>query len=127
MHKPTGEQEHIIPQIEEQLTVDKRWIEAGQVQITTRTVTDHEQIVETLRRQSVEVTHVPVAAYVDTMPQQRTEGNTLIIPVVEEEVVIQKRLYVREELHITLTENTVPFEQTVPLRRTEVVVERNES
>ncbi|MDX2140588.1 MAG: DUF2382 domain-containing protein [Chloroflexota bacterium] len=127
MHKPTGEQEHSIPRIEEQVTVDKHWIEAGHVQVTTRTVTDHEQVVEILRRQSVEVTHVPVAEYVDTMPQQRTEGNTLIVPVVEEEIVLQKRLYVREEIHITLTESTVPFEETVPLRRTEVVVERNQS
>jgi len=31
----------------------------------------------------------------------RQEGNTLIIPVVEEEVVVLKRRVVREELHIT--------------------------
>jgi uncharacterized protein (TIGR02271 family) len=34
-------------------------------------------------------------------PQQRQEGDTLIIPIVEEQPVIIKRYFVREEIRIT--------------------------
>ncbi len=33
--------------------------------------------------------------------EPRQEGDTLIVPVVEEEIVVTKRLVVREELHVT--------------------------
>ena len=54
----------------------------------------------------------------------RTEGDTTIIPVVEEIIEVQKRLFLKEEIHIrretTREEVAVPVE----LRKERAVVER---
>jgi stress response protein YsnF len=37
---------------------------------------------------------------VETAPEIRTEGDVTILPVVEEVLVVEKRLVLKEELHI---------------------------
>ncbi|HLU36627.1 MAG TPA: DUF2382 domain-containing protein [Thermomicrobiales bacterium] len=49
----------------------------------------------------VEVDRIPVNEEVDTPPQIREEGDTLIVPVVEEVLVVTKRYRILEEVRVT--------------------------
>lgn len=85
----------------EELAVQKRDVERGRVRIDKRI----EQIpfVEDIdvEMDVVEVQRVPVSAEYDTPPENRYEGDTLIIPVVEEVLVVTRRYRVIEEVHVT--------------------------
>jgi stress response protein YsnF len=54
----------------------------------------------------------------------RTEGDVTIIPVLEETVVVEKRLLLREEVHVRLKTHEEHQPQRVRLRSEDVVVER---
>jgi len=112
-----------IPVIAEALRVEKRAIETGRVRVQ-KVVHEREEIVdEPLLREDVHVERVAINQPIATAPQVRYEGNTLIVPVVEEIVVVEKRLILKEELRITRRQVTVRDPQTVTLRREDVVVE----
>ena len=73
---------------------------------------------------SVEVTRVPVNREVSEAPPIRMEGDITVVPVVEERLVIEKRLFLVEELHLTRTATTEQVEVPTTLRRMRAVVER---
>jgi len=54
----------------------------------------------------------------------REEGNTLVIPVLEETLVLEKKLLLREEIRITRTRREQRRREHVPLRRECAVIER---
>jgi uncharacterized protein (TIGR02271 family) len=115
-----------IPLVEERLVVDKRTVETGRVRI--RTVVDEEQVLfkQELRYQNVLVDRVVVDRDVDAPPQVRQDGDLLIIPVVEEYVFVEKRLRLKEELHVRLVEGVGHVADTIPVRRMRAVVERQD-
>ena len=107
---------------EEELVAVKEMRHVGDVQI--RTVVEdvpHELQVEAFHEE-VEVKHVPVNRVVAEREAPRHEGETLIVPVYEEEVVVTKRLVLREELQIRRipASETRIFEQTLKRERLEV-------
>jgi stress response protein YsnF len=53
------------------------------------------------------VERVPVNRLVETEPQTRQEGDVTIIPIIEEVLVVEKRLLLKEEIHIRRTRNQV--------------------
>jgi uncharacterized protein (TIGR02271 family) len=115
----------VIPIIHEQVTFDKRVIETGQVRISKRTV-EHEELVDVpLFREEVSIERVPVNQFVNEAPPVRHEGDTMIISVVEEQVVLQKRLVLVEELRVRkqIIEDHKP--QQVTLRKEELEVTRS--
>jgi uncharacterized protein (TIGR02271 family) len=106
---------------EEQLQVGKRIVEAGEVRI--RKSVEAEQVRESIRvmREDVTVERRPVPPGVGLEP--RTEGDTLYVPIVEEELVVTKRLVAREELVIRkrqVMEEQV-IEETLHHERAEVL------
>jgi stress response protein YsnF len=116
-----------IPLVEEDLSVEIREVETGRVRIRTL-VDEHVELARAdLARDRVEVERVPVGREVDQVPAVREEGDTLIVPVVEEILVVEKRLYLREELRLIRRRTVEPFEAPVTLRRTRAVVERSET
>lgn len=115
----------VIPVVEEHLSVEKREVEAGRVRIHKQ-VQEREEVVEVpLMREEVHVERVPVNRYLDgsAAPTVRNEGETMIIPLVEEVLVVEKRLLLREELHVTKRRTESTTQQSVTLRREDVVVE----
>jgi stress response protein YsnF len=79
---------------------------------------------ETLLRDSVEVRHVAIDKIVpcDQAPAARQEGDTLIVPVLEEVLVVEKRVRIREELHITRHRHATRHSETVTLQAESVTV-----
>jgi stress response protein YsnF len=61
---------------------------------------------------------------VDEPVPTRTEGETTIIPVMEEVLVVEKRLRLKEELHVTRRRTEHRDPQRVTLRSERVEVER---
>jgi uncharacterized protein (TIGR02271 family) len=118
------EEPMVIPVIQEQVTFDKQVVETGQVRISKRII-EHEELVDVpLFREEVNVERVPVNQFVEVAPQVRQEGDTMIIPVVQEQIFYQKRLLLVEELRVKkhLIEEHKP--QPVTLLREEVEITR---
>lgn len=113
-----------IPLAEEQVRVEKRVRETGRVRVAKRVDTRTETIEESLRGEEVDVERVQVERYVDEPSPSRTEGDTTIIPVYEEVLVVEKRLLLKEELHITKRRTERRHTQDISLRSERVEVER---
>jgi stress response protein YsnF len=116
--------EEVIRLVEETATIGKREVVTGRVRVQTVTDTVEELAHADVRRETVEVTRVPIDRMVETAPEIRTEGDVTILPVVEEVLVIEKRLVLKEELHIRRRVTTVTAEVPVTLRKQRVEVER---
>jgi len=82
---------------------------------------------EPLMREEYDVERVPIDEFVDGPVGPRHEGETLIEPVLEEVLVVEKRLVVREELRITRRRTEERKPQRVKLLSEEVSVERAEA
>src|SRR5215213_6119807 len=114
----------VVPVIEEELRVGKRVVETGRVRIR-KTVHEHEEVVdEPLMREEYDVERVPIDEFVDGPVGPRHEGETLVVPVLEEVLVVEKRLVVREELRITRKRTEEREARRVTLLSEEVSVER---
>jgi uncharacterized protein (TIGR02271 family) len=114
----------VIPVIEEQLQVEKQVIETGRL-LVNKTVREEEQVVTTpLMHDEISVERVPINKYVETIPVVRYEDELTIIPVVKEVLVLEKRIMLVEEVHITKRRLSTDDTQRVMLRREEVTVER---
>ncbi len=118
--------ELIIPIVEEQLRVEHREVVDGIVRITLGVQSAPQTVTEPLYHEQVQVEHVPLNRVIDAIPQVRYEddGNTMIIPVVEEEVIITKRYILREEIRVTKQITQTEYTEQVTLRRQTVNVER---
>jgi uncharacterized protein (TIGR02271 family) len=114
----------VIPVIQEQVTFDKKVVETGKVRISKR-VSQHEELVDVpLLREQVDVERVPINRVVDAPPQVRHEGDTMIIPVVEEQVFYQKRLVLVEELRVRKQVIEEHKPQQITLMKEEVEINR---
>jgi uncharacterized protein (TIGR02271 family) len=115
-----------VPLVSERLVVSKRRIETGRVRVQVAVEEREEPFELDLERQEVEVRRVPVGRPVEAVPQTRREGDTLIVPVVEEELVVTKRLVLREEIHVTRRAVRRTEGDTVTLRAERATVTRVE-
>jgi stress response protein YsnF len=57
-------------------------------------------------------------------PGTRTEGDTTIFPILEEIVVVEKRLILREEIRVTRIRQERPSSQEIAVKREQLHVER---
>ena len=113
-----------IPLLAEEVSVSKKQIVTGQVKISTVT-RQHEELVEALlEHDNVEIERTTVGREVDQAPMVREEGDTLIIPIVEEVVVVERRLVLKEEVRIRRKRETQPYQQRVVVRKQEAVITR---
>jgi uncharacterized protein (TIGR02271 family) len=115
-----------IPLVRETLEVGKRDVQTGRVRIVRRPVEEHRSVNEPWVLERVAIERVPVERVVDPdhPPEVREEGDVLVIPVLEEEVVLQKRLVLREELRVSRVRDETRVVEDVALRRDEVSIER---
>jgi uncharacterized protein (TIGR02271 family) len=115
--------EETIPLVEEELSIGKRQVTTGRVRVQTR-VEEVEEIARVdLHEDEVEVERVPIDRPIESAPAIRTEGEVTIIPIVEEVVVVEKRLVLKEELHVRRRRRTETVEIPVKLRKQRAVVD----
>ena len=115
---------HVIPVIEEHVQVGKKIVETGRVRII-KTVNAEEAHVEApLLQEEVQIERVPVNQYIEAAPAVRYEGDVMIIPVIQEVVVIEKRLMLVEEIRVNKQQLQTTVSETITLRKEEVKIER---
>ena len=116
--------EEAIPVAEETARIDKREVETGRVKVRTVVESSEQMVREELSSRVVKVTRVPVDQPVSAVPEVRTENGVTIVPVLEEVLVIEKRLILKEEVHIQHEVSHETVELPVTLRKQRTVVER---
>lgn len=121
---PQNDEQVVVPIVEERLEVRKRPIEKGRVRVRTTVHEREEEINELLNREDVEIKRVPINRQVDVPASARQEGDTLVVPLYEEVLVVEKRLVLREEIRITRRRTETRESKTVTLRRQDASVER---
>jgi uncharacterized protein (TIGR02271 family) len=120
--------EAVLPLVEEALRVGRRRVETGRVRVSVATDTEERLVRETLRSERVEVERVAVGrelAAGEPAPAARREADgTLVVPVLEEVLVVERRLVLREEIRLRTIAAEDTVEQPVTLRRQRAEVER---
>jgi stress response protein YsnF len=116
--------EEVTPLIEETATIGTRQAVTGRVRVQTVTDTIEELAHAEVLQEIVEVTRVPINKVVETAPDIRTDGDVTIVPVLEEVLVVEKRLLLKEEVHIRRRIATESVEVPVTLRKQRAIVER---
>jgi stress response protein YsnF len=116
--------EQVIPLAEEVLRLGKRTVETGRIRVSVTTETAEEMVRHTLRTRRAEVERVAFGHEVQDVPQTREEDGVLIIPVVEEILVVEKRLVLKEEVRLRFVDTEDTVEQPVERRVQRATVER---
>lgn len=119
--------EVVIPLVEERVRTAKREVETGRVRVHTRVEQHKELLRGELAREEVDVRRVPLDQEITAIPDIRQDGDTTIIPVVEEVLVVEKKLMLVEEIHLTRRRVVAPYEEEIVLARQQAEIERDPS
>lgn len=124
----SGQQEDqtVIPLAEETLRVEKRTVERGRVQVSKRVIAREETVDVPLHQEQIEFERVSINRPVTEPAPVRHEGDTIIIPLYEEVLVVTKQLMLVEEVRVSRRRSEHREPQQVVLRREEAVVDRSE-
>ena len=113
----------VIPVIREELRITRREVERGGVRVHKR-VEEREEVVEQPTfREEVTVERVAIGQPIESEIGSRQEGDTLIIPVLEEMLVVEKRLVLKEEVRITRCRIAETEQARIVLREEHVDIE----
>jgi stress response protein YsnF len=107
----------------EDVAVSKR-VRKTLVQATRKTRTRDTVVQEDLHHDQVVVERVAIGRVVDAVPPVRQEGDVTILSVVEEVLVVERRLVLKEEVHLRRVRTTERHVETVALREQDVSVTR---
>lgn len=116
-----------LPLVREEVHVGKRTVITGRTRVRTVTDTVDHLIRQDLHGEQVDIERVPVDRLMEpgeAPPQMRTEGNVTVLPVLEEVLVVEKRLLIKEELRITRLNTHEIVEFPVTLRKQRAMVEQ---
>jgi stress response protein YsnF len=120
-HKP---EEIAIPLVSEEIHPGARQVVTGGVRVLKRTVPHEETVQQELRHDKVEVRRVQLNREVDGPQNPRQEGDTLIVPVVEEVLRVQRVWVLKEEIHLRRITTSEIHEEKVVVSREEADVKR---
>jgi uncharacterized protein (TIGR02271 family) len=119
-----GDEPASVELVEEQLAVTKREVEHGRVAVHVH-VDEREELAEAvLRHEHLAVERVPVGRVVTERPPVREEDGVLVVPVLEERLVVRTELVLKEELRIVRESRNERFRQLVRLRAERAEVSR---
>lgn len=107
------------------VVVSKR-VRTTRVHAATTTSVRNELVEVDLNQDNVVVERVVIGRVVDAIPAVRQEGDVTIMPVVEEEVVVTRRLILKEEVHLRRVRTVTRHSETVALREQTIAVTRTE-
>jgi len=116
--------EVVIPVIEEEIAAGVKAVKTGAVRVDKHVEKRIRKLQTPLLHEDVEVRRVPVNREVNEAPRVRKKGDTVIVPVVEEELVVTKRLVLKEEIHLIKRLTKDRFVKEVELNRERAEVHR---
>ncbi len=119
---PSNVGEVVMPLLGEEIAVTKGVVETRRVTVQRLTREQQESVAAPLTVETVEIAHEPIGREVDAMPPIREEGDTVVIPIVEERLVLERRLFLKEEVRVRRVRASRMQRENVTLRHHEVVV-----
>jgi uncharacterized protein (TIGR02271 family) len=120
----SSEESEPIKLLAEEMSVERQLVETSRVRVNLLTRERQELVDVPLAREQVVIERVPVGRRVDAIPPIREVGDTFIVPIVEEILVLERRLMLKEELHVKRVHTTERYQELVTLRYQEAVVTR---
>lgn len=111
----------------EELSVGKETVETGRLLVSKQTHTRDVEVDERLAKEDAEIETIPIGRQIFEMPAIRHEGDTTVVPIVEEVLHTERRLILKEEIRITRRKTTEQFHDRVTLRYQEAVITRVQS
>ena len=121
-------EEITIPVINEELHIDKEVIESGKIRIIKKVNEEKSTVEVPIKHTEVNVERKPINEYVNEHHQAiRYEGDTMIVSVLKEVVVVQKKILLVEELHINKTQKQEIHTEEVTLKSENVLIERSDN
>jgi uncharacterized protein (TIGR02271 family) len=109
-----------VPVVEEQLSVGKREVDLGEVEIRRRVVEEQQSVPVTLRREEVTVDQVGTPARPLQAGEEAFQEGTIRVPVRGEEAVVAKDTVVTGEVVVEKDVTTDQRQVSDTVRRTEV-------
>jgi uncharacterized protein (TIGR02271 family) len=123
---PINEETVPIPLLQEELNVVASQVVTDRVRVTTH-VQEREVLVEHVEEQGeLIVERRAVDREVKVAPGPMQEGDTLIVSLVEERLVLEKRLFVIEEVRITRVSTSRTVAKPMILRTMQASVQQQE-
>jgi uncharacterized protein (TIGR02271 family) len=123
-NKDKDEDRVVVPLLAEEVSVAKKRVVTGQVKVGTITKESEQLVEELLEHEHVEIGRTTIGKQVDKAPAVREEGDTLIIPILEEVVVVERRLLLKEEVRVRRVREKQPYRERVVVRKQEAVITR---
>jgi uncharacterized protein (TIGR02271 family) len=118
-------EELVIPVAIEELQVQKRRVVRGGVHVETRVETNEQTVDEPLLLEEVTIERTPIDKEIHgETPTVYEQDGTLVIPVIEEVLVVAKQLRLKEEIRVIRRKRSVHEPQKFQVRRQLVKVER---
>lgn len=124
MAKRSRAQHDTVAVAEERAVVRTAKRITGAVQARTVVHEREERLDVPLEAETVEVERVRLDRWLDAPMEVRQEGDTTVVPIHEEVLVVEKRLKLVGEVRLTRRRGTTRGTQRVTLRREEAVIER---
>lgn len=112
----------IVPVLAEVPRVRKRTVARPGVRVEKRVRTRTEQVSVELERGDLAIERRGVNLLYDEPPQVRQEGETTVVPVIEEVVILETKYLVREEVRVTRLRERHCVSSPITLRREEVSI-----
>jgi stress response protein YsnF len=119
-----GADELIIPVLQEEATLRIERTAVAKVHLHKTVQRRDITVQEPTYDEEVSVERRRINRIVEAPVPVRYEGDTMIIPVMEETLVVQKQYILKEEIHVTTTRRPAEAAQTYTVLSEEVTVER---
>jgi stress response protein YsnF len=116
--------QRVVPVVEERAALVKRKRITGGIRVSTVVHEAEEMVDEPFVTETVELERIPLDCWVEAAVPVRQEGDTTIITLVEEVVVVERRLKAIEEVRLTRRRITGQAQERIVLRSEKAVVER---
>lgn len=116
----------VLPVVEEVMTVSSRIQRTGAVRVRVEGRDETQTVTADAVHDVVDIRHVPRGVQVQEPRAPWTEGDALVVPVYEEVLVTERRLMLREEIHLVRQTRREPVQQQVSLRSEQAVIERQQ-
>jgi stress response protein YsnF len=109
----------------EDISIERRNVER-KVRVHVYTATHDHLVDESVAHETMEIERVAIGRPVDAAPPVREEGDVMVISIVEEVLVVERRLVLKEEIRLKRVRTTTQHRETVTLREQQAVIERAE-
>lgn len=114
----------VVPLLAEEIKIAREKFVTGGVRVHKTVVEQVETIDEPTLQEEVTVERITVNSFVNEPPAVRYEGDTMIVPLLKEVLVVEKKLVLYEEIRITKKHSTSRNPQNIVVRREEATLEK---